>query len=181
MTGKSKYLFNNNELKLAIVYYLENNIKSNNLWKEIKNSVENPSFTLFLYFLYKLKEESIYYIEIPKININTNFYNKLIKILLINDEKILNNFPLTNQSIIEIINNYDIKLKKLMKLLNQNNIVLSLSKIKDSNKKNLIKVLYLKKKVDQLKIDLSNWFIFFFTCIISFIFLFFLYIIISIY
>ena len=105
MTGKSKYLFNNNELKLAIVYYLENNIKSNNLWKEIKNSVENPSFTLFLYFLYKLKEESNYYIEIPKININTNFYNKLIKILLINDEKILNNFPLTNQSIIEIINN----------------------------------------------------------------------------
>jgi hypothetical protein len=177
----NEYLFNNNQLKVAIIYYIENNIESNNLWNKIKKNVENPSFTKFLFYLYKLKEQDTYNIVIPKININANFYNKLIKILLNNKEKIVNNFPLTNQPITEIINNYDIKVKNLMKLLNQNNIVISLSKIKDNNKKNLIKVLYLKNEIEELKIDLFNLLSFFIACIIGFIFLFLLHIVISIY
>lgn len=180
MTIKSNYLFTNNQLKVAIIYYLENNIKINNLWKKIKNTTENPSFTKFLFYLYKLKHQYVT-IKIPKINISSNFYNKLIKILLENKEKILDKFPITNQPIIEIINNYDIKLKNLMKLLSQNNIVISLSKIKDNNKKNLIKVLYLKNEIDELKLRIFNLFRLFFACIIGFLFLFFLYIIISIY
>lgn len=177
----NEYLFNNNQLKVAIIYYIENNIESNNLWNQIKKNVEKPSFTKFLFYLYKLKEQDTYNIVIPKININANFYNKLIKILLNNKEKIVNNFPLTNQPITEIINNYDIKLKNLMKLLNQNNIVISLSKIKDNNKKNLIKVVYLKNEIEELKIDLFNLLCFFIASIIGFIFLFLLHIVISIY
>jgi hypothetical protein len=181
----NKYLFTNNQLKTAIIYYIENNIESNNIWNQIKKNVDNPSFTTFLFYLYKLKEQNKYNIEIPKININANFYNKLIKILLDNQEKISDNFPLTNQSIIEIINNYDIQIKNLMKLLNQNNIVITLSKIKNTNKKNLIKVLYLKNKIQELKIDLFNLFSFFtslfIACLTGFIFLFLLYIVVSIY
>jgi hypothetical protein len=177
----NKYLFNNNQLKMAIIYYIKNNIDSNNLWNEIKKNVDNPSFSKFLFYLYKLKEHQKYNIEIPKININPNFYNKLIKILLDNQEKISDTFPLTNQPIIDVINNYDIKLKNLMKLLNKNNIVISLSKIKDNNKKNLIKLLYIKNEIEGLKLDLFNYISLFFSCIIAFIFLFFLYIIVSIY
>ena len=36
----NKYLFNNNQLKMAIIYYIKNNIDSNNLWNEIKKNVE---------------------------------------------------------------------------------------------------------------------------------------------
>jgi len=182
----NKYLFTNNQLKTAIIYYIENNTESNNtesnnIWNQIKKNVENPSFTTFLFYLYKLKQQNKYNIEIPKININANFYNKLIKILLDNQEKISDIFPLTNQPIIEIINNYDIKIKNLMKLLNKNNIVITLSKIKNINKKNLIKVLYLKNEIQELKIDLFNLFSFFVAYLVAFIFLFLLYIVISIY
>ena len=152
MTKKSENLFDNNELKLAIIYCIENNVEPNKLWKEIRNKIETPSFTLFLFYLYKLNELKKYNIIIPKINITTNFYNKLIKILLINEEKLIDTFPITNHLVIDIINNYDIKLKNLMKLLIENNISIPLSKIKDNNKKNFIKVIYLKKEIKQLKI-----------------------------
>jgi len=181
MTKKAEKLFNNNELKLAIIYCIEDNVEPNKLWKEIKNKIETPSFTQFIFYLYKLDQLKIYNIIIPKINITSNFYNKFIKILLINKEKLIDNFPLTNHSVIEIINNYDIKLKNLLKLLCENNISLSLSKIKDTNKKNLIKVLYLKKEVDQLKSNINYLFRIFFACCSVFIFFLFLYILISIY
>lgn len=181
MTKKSEKLFNNDELKLAMIYCIENNVEPTKLWKEIRNKIEKPSFTQFIFYLYKLDQLKIYNIIIPKINITSNFYNKFIKILLINKEKLIDNFPLTNHSVIKIINNYDIKLKNLLKLLSENNISLSLSKIKDTNKKNLIKVLYLKKEVDQLKSNINYLFRIFVACCSIFIFFLLLYILISIY
>lgn len=181
MTKKTEKLFNNNELKLAIIYCIEDNVEPNKLWKEIKNKIETPSFTQFIFYLYKLDQLKIYNIIIPKINITSNFYNKFIKILLINKEKVIDNFPLTNHLVIDIINNYDIKLKNLLKLLSENNISVSLSKIKDINKKNLIKVLYLKKEVEQLKSNINYLFRIFVACCSGFIFFLFLYILISIY
>lgn len=151
-----KFLFTNDELKLAIIYCLENlkknKISINDIWLELKKIIRRPSFTKFIYLINKLKNQNLYDFEckLDKIRKDKKFYNKMINLLLKNKEKITYKFPYTNELLIDIINKYDININNMMKLLETNNIKVSIKKIKNNKKKNIIKTFYLKHKIYEL-------------------------------
>ena len=194
------FLFTNDDIKLALICCLEN-MKNNkkisiiDLWKNLKKIIKNPSFTKFIYLIDKLKTQNLYELEdLIQIKKSKTFYNKMINLLLKNQEKISYKFPVTNELFDDIINKYNINLNQLLKLLDSNKIKISLKKIKNKRKKITIKTFYLKKKIYELNTnnnlllkDLSFYkrkyyllcviFSFFFICS----FLPFLYFIVSIY
>ena len=113
-------LFNKNELKLAILYCLEQK-ETKNLWKEVIKITKNPSFFQFIYFVYQTKNSKLYtelnlHIKIKK---NSKFYNMFFKHLIKNDYIIINNkLPITNEKISHVIKRWKIS-KKLVKQLTE--------------------------------------------------------------
>jgi hypothetical protein len=111
-------LFNKNELKLAILYCLEQK-ETKNLWKEVMKITQKPSFFQFIYFMHQIKNSKLYtelnlHIKIKK---SSKFYNMFFKHLIKNDYIIINNkLPITNEKISHIIKRWKIS-KKLVKEL----------------------------------------------------------------
>jgi hypothetical protein len=109
-------LFDNTELKLAILYCLEKT-GMKNLWIEIKKITKNPSYFHFIYFICQIKKSKLYpemklQIRIHKTNA---FYNMLFKHLIKYDYKIENGrLPLTNEKISKVIKRWNIS-KNLIK------------------------------------------------------------------
>jgi hypothetical protein len=91
-------LFDNNELKLAILYCLERP-GTKNLWREVKKITKRPSFFKFIYFISQIQKSGLYpemKVQI-KIKRSKSFYIMLFKHLIKYDYKFGNTFP--NQSI----------------------------------------------------------------------------------
>ena len=113
-------LFNKNELKLAILYCLEQK-ETKNLWKEVIKITQNPSFFQFIYFVHQIKNLKLYtklnlHIKIKK---SSKFYNMFFKHLIKNDYIIINNkLPITNEKISHVIKRWKIS-KKLIKQLTE--------------------------------------------------------------
>ena len=113
-------LFNKNELKLAILYCLEQK-ETKNLWKEVMKITQNPSFFQFIYFVHQTKNSKLYtelnlHIKIKK---SSKFYNMFFKHLIKNDYIIINNkLPITNEKISHVIKRWKIS-KKLVKELTE--------------------------------------------------------------
>ena len=124
-------LFDNNELKLAILYCLEKT-GMKNLWKEVKKVTKKPSYFYFIYIVCQIKKSGLYpnmklQIKIQKSNA---FYNMLFKHLIKYDYKIEKNrllsrsfgsslensvfLPITNEKISHVIKKWTIS-KKLIK------------------------------------------------------------------
>lgn len=155
-----QFLFNNDDIKLAIIYCLENmktgdKFSVNELWIELKKVIKHPSFTKFIYLVDKLKKENLYELKDDLIQIkkDNSFYNKMINLLLKNKEQITCKFPFTDELFDDIINNYNVDLNRLLTLLESNKIRVSLKRIKSKNKKTQIKTFYLKQKLYELTED----------------------------
>ena len=152
-----QFLFNNFDMKLAIIFCLEHMktddiFSVNELWLELKKVVKHPSFTKFIYLVDKLKKENLYELKNDLIEIkkDKSFYNKMINLLLKNNEQITYKFPFTDELYDDIINKYNVDLNRLLTLLESNKIKVSLRRIKSKNKKRQIKTFYLKQKLFEL-------------------------------
>lgn len=144
-------------MKLAIIFCLEHMktddiFSVNELWLELKKVVKHPSFTKFIYLVDKLKKENLYELKNDLIEIkkDKSFYNKMINLLLKNNEQITYKFPFTDELYDDIINKYNVDLNRLLTLLESNKIKVSLRRIKSKNKKRQIKTFYLKQKLFEL-------------------------------
>jgi hypothetical protein len=82
-------LFDNTELKLAILYCLEKT-GSKNLWKEVKKVTQKPSFFHYVYLVCQIKKSGLYpHMKLQiKIKRSNKFYNMLFKHILKYDYKI---------------------------------------------------------------------------------------------
>ncbi len=113
-------IFDNTQLKLAILYCLEKT-GSKNLWKEVKKITKKPSFFHFVYLVCQIKKSGLYpemKIQV-KIKRSNKFYNILFSHIIKYDYKIENNrVPITNEKFSQVIKRWKIS-KKLIKQFKQ--------------------------------------------------------------
>ena len=121
-------LFDNNELKLAILYCLERT-GTKNLWREVKKITKKPSFFRFIYFISQIQKSGLYpemKIEI-KIKRSKYFYNMLFRHLIKYDYEIENDngsklLPITNEKISNVIKRWNVSKKLVQKFKQKYNL-----------------------------------------------------------
>ena len=127
-------LFDNTELKLAILYCLEKT-GSKNLWKEVKKVTQKPSFFHFVYLVCQIKKSGLYPEMKLRVRIkrSNKFYNMLFRHLIkydyqietkrlkgVKDASLKNEIflPITNEKFSQVIKRWKIS-KKLIKQFKQ--------------------------------------------------------------